>query len=386
MANFSHSVIYGLSAGLGLLLLPTLSSSTPPLSFSSVSKSFTFQRPPPCIDHPRNQQARHFQSMEVSSLLTDDSTYHTRSSEFNKPASQPSQAHHNSFSSHRAQLKDEPKPTNLQSSVTNNKPIYPKTMDVMNPVSPTTLKQSAATPPKKVSFELLLDETTKTRARIPMRVVINPHDTTDSIIATVKNWYGIYEGHGVSFEDIHGNTLIARYENVSHDMVIYVRIIPGQPYPSSAPPYPQQYGAILPEPQRRLSLGEPFQMPPPHPTLDHTQAPSRPTSRLARKRSASPLDAGRGRSISQQKRGSRSELRSRNSSTHGSHNEDAVNGYSDSDGGQSSITGSRKARSEQFVSADISLENVLQDGRRNRPKFDSSVCYKISPNTTPLTR
>jgi hypothetical protein len=311
--------------------------------------------------------------MEVSSLLSNDSTYRTRSSESNKPSSQPPQPFFNGLGSHRAQLKDDTRPIGLHHSSKTNELIHPMTMEVMNPVSPTTLKQSAATPPKKVSFELLLDETSKTRARIPMRVLINPHDTTDSIIATVKNWYGIYEGHGVSFEDVHGNTLIARYENVANEMVIYVRIIPGQPYPSSAPPYTQQYGAILPEPQRRLSLGEPFQMPPPHPTLDHTQAPSRPTSRLARIRSPSPPNGNRGRSISQQKRGSRSELRSRNSSCHGSHHDDAMNGYSDSDGGQSSVTGSRKARSEQFASAEISLENVLQDGRRNRPKFDSSV-------------
>lgn len=311
--------------------------------------------------------------MEVSSLLLNDSTYHTRSSEFNKPASQTSQAGSGGFGNYQPQLRDETKPSIPRTTSETRESIYPTTMEVMNPVSPSTLKQSGATPPKKVTFELLLDEATNTRARIPMRVLINPHDTTDSIIATVKNWYGIYEGHGVSFEDMHGNTLIARYENVVHDMVVYVRIISGHPYPSSAPPYTQQYGTILPEPQRRLSLGEPFQMPPPHPVLDHTQAPSRPTSRLARKRSASPPNAGRGRSISQQKRGSRSELRSRNSSTHGSHHDEAMNGYSDSDGGQSSITGSRKARSEQFASAEISLENVLQDGRRNRPKFDSSV-------------
>ncbi len=310
--------------------------------------------------------------MEVSSLLSDDSTFHTRP-DSKRESSRPSHVVSNGFGSHRTHSRDESKLASLQNSFSANKSIQQKTMDVMNPVSPTTLKQSAATPPRKVSFELLLDETTKTRARIPMRVVINPHDTTDSIIATVKNWYGIYEGHGVSFEDVHGNTLIARYENVLHDMTIYVRIIPGQPYPSSAPPYPQHYGAIASEPQRRLSLGEPFQMPPPHPTLDHSHAPSRPASRLARKRSASPPNIGRGRSVSQQKRGSRSELRSRNSSSPGSHHDDAMNGYSDSDGGQSSVTGSRKARSEQFASAEISLENVLQDGRRNRPKFDSSV-------------
>jgi hypothetical protein len=311
--------------------------------------------------------------MEVSSLLTNDSTYPLRTSEFNKPSSQTHKTILNSFGAHRTQMNEYTRPQHLQDSFERTKSIHAKTMDVMNPVSPTTLKHSAATPPKKVSFELLLDETTKTRARIPMRVMINSHDTTDSIIATVKNWYGIYEGHGVSFEDVQGNTLIARYENVVHDMIIYVRITPGQSCLSLAASHAQQYGAVAPEPQRRLSLGEPFQMPPPHPTLDHSQVPSRPMSRLAGKRSASPPYGRRGRSISQQKRGSRSEIRSRTASSHGSHHDDGMNGYSDSDGGQSSVTGSRKARSEQFASAEISLENVLQDGRRNRPKFESSV-------------
>lgn len=50
-----------------------------------------------------------------------------------------------------------------------------------------------------------------------------------------------------------------------------------------------------------------------------------------------------------------------------------MGGYSDSDGGHGSITGSKKARSEQFASSDISMENILHDGRRKRPKFDSSV-------------
>ena len=317
--------------------------------------------------------------MEVSSLLSNDSPIQTRTSEAGKVgASRSLQSDSNGFGGHRAHYKEETRPRNLQNSPP-SRYSHPRKMDVMNPVSPTTLKHSGAAPPKKVSFELLLDDTTKTRARIPMRVVINLHDTTESIIATVKNWYGIYEGHGISFEDTHGNTLIARYENIVHDMVIHVRIIPSQPYPSSAPPYTTQYGTMLPDQQRRLSLGEPFQMPPPHPTLAHSHTPSRPTSRLARKRSTSPQMSGRGRSVSQQKRGCRPELRSRNSSTHGSHHDDVSNEYSDSDGGQSSIAGSKKARSEQFVSAEISLENVLQDGRRNRPKFDSSVRRIIVP-------
>jgi hypothetical protein len=48
-----------------------------------------------------------------------------------------------------------------------------------------------------------------------------------------------------------------------------------------------------------------------------------------------------------------------------------MHGYSDSDGGHGSVTSSRKARSE--MTADISLGNILQEGRRKRAKFESSV-------------
>lgn len=223
---------------------------------------------------------------------------------------------------------------------------------------------SANTLPKKIAFELLLDAGSRNRARIPMRVLINTHDTTDSIVTTVKNFYGIYEAHGVSFEDENGNTLIANYNNFLNDMVVYVRTVAGpQPPPSNAHQLSQGLEA------QRTSLGEPFQMLPPQHT-DYFHSPSRPTSRLARKRSMSP-QLGRGRrSASQQKSGALSNTASRGSSAHGSHHDE---GYSDSDGGQSSLTGSKKARSEQFASADISIENVLQDGRRKGPSFESSV-------------
>lgn len=224
---------------------------------------------------------------------------------------------------------------------------------------------SANSLPKKVAFELLLDAGSKNRARIPMRVLINTHDTTDSIVTTVKNFYGIYEGHGVRFEDEKGDTLIANYDNFTNDMVVYVRTVAG---PQPPPHHAYQLSQGL-EAQKKTSLGEPFQMLPPH-HPDYSHSPSRPTSRLARKRSISP-QLGRGRrSASQQKSGVLSNTASRGSSAHGSHHDE---GYSDSDGGQSSLAGSRKARSEQFASADISIENVLQDGRRKGPSFESSV-------------
>jgi hypothetical protein len=224
--------------------------------------------------------------------------------------------------------------------------------------------------PKTIAFELLLDEGSKTRARIPLRILVNPHDSTESIITTVKNFYGIYDGHGVSFEDVHGNILIARYENLAHNSAVYVRTV-AAPSQSIGPLGPAQYqGNTIHEPHRRSSLGEPFQMAPPH-NHEQSRPPSRSASRLARKRSTSP-PFGRGRrSASQQKPEPFSA--SRGSSANRSYNDDTANGYSDSDAGRSSITGSKRARSEQFASAEISVDNVLQDRRRMNSFFDSSV-------------
>ncbi|PKY05529.1 hypothetical protein P168DRAFT_232871 [Aspergillus campestris IBT 28561] len=238
--------------------------------------------------------------------------------------------------------------------------------------------------PKNVAFELLLDEN-KARARIPMRVQIYPHDTTDSIVTTVKNFYGIYEGgNGVSFEDDHGTTLIARYENLRNNMTVYVRVIP---LPTYAEGYGDRYYGPLPvDPCKRPSLGEPFQLAQAMPSSQAPgipRSPSRPASRLARKRSISPSGRSR-RSVSQHKPLSRAGNKSRGSSTHGSFHDDAA-GYSDSDGGYGSVSGTKKTRSEQLGSSDISMENILQDGRRKRPKFDSSELPLFAPPQVPLT-
>jgi hypothetical protein len=49
-----------------------------------------------------------------------------------------------------------------------------------------------------------------------------------------------------------------------------------------------------------------------------------------------------------------------------------MNGYSSSDNGRDSVTSSRKAKSE-LASAEISLDNIVEGGRRKRAKFESSV-------------
>ena len=246
-----------------------------------------------------------------------------------------------------------------------------------------SLYNSPSSPsPKHVAFELLLDERSKYRARIPMRVQIFPHDTTDSIVTTVKNFYGIYDGAatGVSFEDEHGITLIARYENLRNNMTVYVRVI-ADPSHASEPYGPSPAYSMSPvKYDGGPGLGEPFHMSHAQPAqiLDYGQPPSRPASRSTKQRSTSPQSGHGRRSASLQKARSRSGLKSRASSTRGSLqelNSDDINGYSSSDGGQDSVTSSRKARSEQLASAEISLDNILQENRRKRTKFESSVRF-----------
>lgn len=236
--------------------------------------------------------------------------------------------------------------------------IYPSTEtgSAHDSLSPTKSSQ-----PKQVSFELLLlPQSPQHKARLPMRVNIFPHDTTDSIITTVKNFYGLYERRGVVFEDGHGNTLIARYENFDHNMIVYVRV-------TAEDPEIEEYQSVSHHSlsPRRPRLDEAFQMLPPN------------LARAVGRQSESP-QPGRGRrsasAMSNSRRAARAAAKSRGPSSHGSFadgNGDA-NGYSDSENGDASVT-SRRSRKEQVASAEISVDNIVEGGRRKRAKFDSSV-------------
>ncbi|KAF2799344.1 hypothetical protein K505DRAFT_231234 [Melanomma pulvis-pyrius CBS 109.77] len=257
---------------------------------------------------------------------------------------------------------------------------------VMTDIYPTTeappahemLSPTKAANPKHVSFELLLPQSPQHRARLPMRVNIFPHDTTDSIITTVKNFYGLYERRGVIFEDRHGNILIARYENLDHDMVVYVRVTAEDPEMDEYSPGPPQSTS-----PRRPRLEEAFQMLPPalnpasrpHAAVRQSQSPQ--PGRGRRSASASTNMRPRGRPL----------IKSRGTSSHGSFadpNGD-VGGYSDSDGGDASVTSSRRSRKEQVTSADISVDNIVEGGRRKRAKFDSSELPLFVPPQVPMT-
>lgn len=228
-----------------------------------------------------------------------------------------------------------------------------------------------------------------------MRVQIFPHDTTDSIVTTVKNFYGLYAGpsgaRGVSFEDEQGNTLIARYENLRNNMVVYVRVI-DEPSPPPGAYGPSSYHSGSPALPDAYYPGD-LRMAPPQPAqaLSYGQPPQRPTSRTSRKRSISP-NGGRGRrstSVSTnplptKKSRSRSGFKSRGSSAHGSfadNHSDAVNGYSSGDGAPGSV--SSRTKSEHLGNTEISLDNIVEGGRRKRAKFESSELPLFAPPQMP---
>lgn len=231
-------------------------------------------------------------------------------------------------------------------------------------------RQSAV--PRSVKFELV-EDSHQYRARIPMRVQIYPHDTTESIISTVKNFYGLYPTPtscpGVSFEDEQGNTIIGRYENFRHNSVVYVRVRDGPPTPgppasltngTGAPPYYTQDGYSVHGPQQQGHM-------------------SRPGSRSSRRRSVSPgsVNGRRSASVSTTSKTVRprsSKNRAAGSQTNGDSMNDSMNGYSSGDNAPGSSSGKPK---EQIGSTEISLENIVEGNRRKRAKFESSVSCSI---------
>ncbi|KAM0272185.1 hypothetical protein ACHAQH_008835 [Verticillium albo-atrum] len=233
--------------------------------------------------------------------------------------------------------------------------------------------------PKKVTFELLFTET-QVRGRLPMRVDIFPHDSTESIVTTVKNFYGLYSGptgsRGVSFEDQDGTTLIARYENFRNCMTVYVRVIEDTPTASSNSFIPPAFNSASNHTQSFYgSEAYPLQAPP-----RFTSEFTRTASRSPRRRSPSPppygghdrRSASANTNTHASKKGRSRSARARDPAAY-AHSEiysDSINGYSSGDGAPGSTT-SGKAK-EQLGNTEISLENIVEGGRRKRAKFESS--------------
>ena len=229
-------------------------------------------------------------------------------------------------------------------------------------VSPRTV-----TAPKAVEFILVFQDSPY-RARLPLRVSIYPHDTTDSIISTVTMFYGLYSGPGVSkgisFEDQDGNTLIARYENFYNHMRVNVRVI-------EEPLGPGYHAALAAGPGYYNGNGATSPLGPPQPNPHN----SRPTSRTSRLRSASPngVRGRRGTSVGPNPAGTkkgRSRSSKNRAQTNGDSFTESFNGYSSGDGAAGSSSGRSK---EQIGNTDISVDNIVEGGRRKRAKFESSV-------------
>jgi hypothetical protein len=221
---------------------------------------------------------------------------------------------------------------------------------------------SRASPAKKgqkhVLFQLIDLEDPRIQARLPLRVMISKSDDTAAIIATIKNFYGLYEV-GVSFENKDGIGIIAAYDNFEHDMTVYVRTVP-QPLAAL-----KEHVRDSASP-KRPALGAPFEM---RQTLQHpAQSPSRTSARSAGVRSVSPhSDIGR-RSASVAPGGKPRTYRtkSKDNSVLGD-----AEAYSSDDNGGGSVASSRRSKVEQ-VNAEISVENIVEGGRRKRA-FESSV-------------
>ncbi|CAK7230491.1 hypothetical protein SBRCBS47491_007603 [Sporothrix bragantina] len=268
---------------------------------------------------------------------------------------------------------------------------------------------SSPVEPKTVRFQLITPDSPNTTARLPMRVQIYPHDATDSIVTTVKNFYGLYSSptssKGVSFEDEAGNTMIARYENFRNNMVVYVRVIEE---PALSPSGFASRNYHSPPAVAHVSNGHvPFanggdighaSANPYYPGhansslhFHHLQEQngeyiSRPGSRTSRKRSVSPNSNRGRRSVSASTNSKNRSRSSKNRGGVGSQQADAygtdMGGYSSSDGAPGSNSG--RAKEQQPIgNTEISLENIVEGGRRKRAKFESSELPLFAPPQMP---
>lgn len=240
-------------------------------------------------------------------------------------------------------------------------------------LSPRAIAAAPEPPVKSVQFVL----TAPYRSRLPLRLEIRHTDTTDGITSTVRNFFGLYPGPdvtlGISFEDDDGSTFIARYDNVHEDKTVFVRVTQqplGLAFHAATSPAPVYHNANA---NGYLPGG---------PQPPHAHA-SRPTSGASRLRSPSP-NGGRGRRSTSTgtnptagKKG-RSRSSKNRSQVNGDAPGDSFNGYSSGDG----AAGSSFRSKEQLGNTDISVENIVEGGRRKRAKFESAVSCELPSGIT----
>ncbi|KAK4223867.1 putative transcriptional regulatory protein C56F2.05c [Podospora fimiseda] len=240
---------------------------------------------------------------------------------------------------------------------------------------------------KQVAFLLLIDQGIQYTARLPLRVDIYPHDTTESIVSTVRNFYGIYnsasKNRGISFEDTDGHILIAQYENFYDGMDVYVRLR------DELPPLPSSLGlqSYIPaaHPPRGYYNSEGYNRQPPPPPYEH-QSHVQPNSGALQIRSPSPgsnrgrrnISMGNGNAANKKGRSRSSKNRSQAA---GDNVNESFNGYSSGDGAPGSQASGRSR--EHLGNTNISLDNIVEGGRRKRPKFESSELPLFAPPQMP---
>lgn len=214
-----------------------------------------------------------------------------------------------------------------------------------------TPKHSPSSDAKEITFRLynsLYPSPSMQHRESPsLNVTIHPHDATESIAFTVKDFFGLLPSEGspnlrVSFEDSQGHCLILSHENLTSGMTVYVRANTDdsrfQTYPSSHSDARSQYQGEY--------------------VYDNYHPTTEPNYYEKRGRSQSPADGRDQRSTSVN---SVSTTRTKGSKRYNS-------GTPGLDG-----NGDPKAKVEQLASAEISLDNILEGSRRKRLKFESSV-------------
>jgi hypothetical protein len=207
---------------------------------------------------------------------------------------------------------------------------------------------------KAVSFRLRDSHSSE-----PKTFYIRPHDTTDSIMDTVKHLFGLSRAYdlGISLEDADGLSFIPSHENFTDGMTVFVRI------DENLPQFAHRHSYNL-----RQSQG-------PNGTLRSSGYPV--------SRSASPNSRGR-RSVSatamQTSNGRHRPLK--RSAMYQDAENDGPPEFFQHDGFWYSLPHQSllpdddeepRTKAASVASADISVENIVEGSRRKRPKFSSDV-------------
>lgn len=245
----------------------------------------------------------------------------------------------------------------------------PPLRGTMPPPAPAPYRNSPAKKGQKhVVFQLVNNGDPRNQGRLPMRVMISQKDDTKSIIETVKNFWGLYE-HSVEFHNDDG-PFVPAYDNFANDMVVHVWTTVLQPSPVKSEP-----GLDSMSP-KKASLGPAFEM---RPSLQPpAHSPTRSGARSAGVRSLSPQsDIGK-RSASVAPGGKPRPNRTKSKDGLGD-----AEGYSSGDNGEGSVASSRRSKAE-LVNAEISVENIVEGGRRKRA-FESSQLPLFVPPQVPAT-